>query len=173
MNIDDAVRDTIAGSASKAYRWQPSDVVVDADEQLSTPGCKVYRASNRSLPDAGILTYAVLPDGGLAGGADEAQAAADVLRACGGQASVDWWMQVIGRFVGDAAGRIVAADDRLSIGLIEAAGGKFAPPVLDHAGNGTRLEYFVIRRMTEPAIVTAELPANGPLRVEVKALKRG
>ncbi|MGH8081433.1 MAG: hypothetical protein ACREP7_12740 [Lysobacter sp.] len=172
MNIDHAVHDRIVSTTGKVYQWKSDDTVIDLDTQLSTDACSVYRASNRTLPGAGVVTYAVLPNGQLAGGENQAQAAADVLRSCGAGKSAAWWSRVVSSFIGNAVGLVIDKDNRLAIGAVEETGQVYAEPRLERNGAGATLDYFVMRQATQPARVHASLPASGPLQIEVENLHK-
>ncbi|WP_242111883.1 hypothetical protein [Luteimonas aquatica] len=172
MTQNSALHQKIVAEAGQRYHWNPSDTVVSTDTQLSTDGCTIYRASNTALPDAGVLTYAALPEGQLVGSQDGREASAQILRACGSGQDAEWWAQVVARFIGETNGRVVTDDDKLSIGLIQARGGNYAPPALHKESDVTRLRFHVIRRMTEPALVEALLPPQGPIEVDVRSIKR-
>ena len=165
MNQDSSIREKIVASVAQDLDWNTDDVVVQSSEALSTGQCKFYRASNRALPDAGVVHYGLPDDGALIGGANDRLATAEVLRRCGGQADATWWANVVSAFDGQAAGRPVLPEDKLSISLIASAGGSYFAPRLTTTGGQAVAEFFVIQHATQPFVIKASLPRQGPLEV--------
>ncbi len=167
QDIAPAIRERVVAAAGQAFGWKADDVLLQPSELQASAGGRFYRASNRAIPDAGVVHFAQGRDGAWIDGARDPDAAAEVLRQCGRDADADWWARVVTVFEAKAAGRLVAAYDKLSIGLIESAGGQYLAPRLSTVDGRARLEFFVIRHATQPYRVTAELACEGPLRLDV------
>lgn len=171
METESSLREQIVASAGKRFGWDAGDVVVQPSEALSTAQCRFFRASNRKIPDAGVVHYGLTNDGSLIDGAQDRPATAEVLRRCGDQADADWWARVVTAFEAQASGRPVTPDDKLSISLIDSAGGRYFAPRLSTDGGRTMVEFFVIRHATQPFLVKASLPAEGPLDLVVTPVR--
>jgi hypothetical protein len=171
MDTESSLRERIVASVAKQFDWDADDIVVQPSEALSTAHCRFYRASNRTMPDAGIVHYGLTDDGSLIDGAHDRHAGAEVLRRCGAQAGAEWWARVVTAFEAQASGRPVTPDDKLSISLIGSAGGRYFAPRLTTADGRQGVEFFVIRHATQPFLVKATLPEAGPLDIALTPVK--
>jgi hypothetical protein len=169
---DDVVRERITAAMGEAYQWRADEVDVRESDLSPAGTCRFYRATNRARMDAGAVHVAVTPDDALIAASNDATAAADVLHRCGAQAPAEWWAEVVSRFSGRAAGKVVLPDDKLSVNLVEATGEPYAAPRLARDASGTTLHYFVLQRAIVPASVEATLDAKGGLSLRVNVLKR-
>lgn len=164
--------DTIGkvAQAAVAAGWNAEDVNVLPYAELDTRGCTFFHVVHKRIMDGPTLEFVVLPDGRVVGG-DPAKgdggAAAGVLRACGADASAEWWAEVVTKFSGQAAGKVVkSAKNAADVSEIERRGGSFSPPSLQRDGDAARLEFFAIEyEPTRPFKVVAHLAADGRLDI--------
>ncbi|MEH6420069.1 hypothetical protein [Pseudomonas sp. CGJS7] len=161
--------------AASAAGWKSEDVKILDNHALDRNQCKFFRAVHKRRMDGATLELATLPDGRVVGGdpsQGDSSAAASILSQCGNDSPAEWWAEVVARFSGKAAGRVVKSErDAYDIGEIEKRGGHFAPPVLERSGDATHLQFFGIQyEPNRPFKVSATLSKHGDLVVTSEPL---
>lgn len=151
-----------------AAGWQSQDVEILPNATLNRAGCSFYTAVHKRRMDGPAIELAELPDGSVVSGAPaDVAAAASLLARCGADAPADWWAEVVARFSGKAAGRVVKSREQAyDVGEIEKHGETFHAPVLEQAGDSTQLRFYSIRyEPSQPFRVSARLSSQGALTV--------
>lgn len=179
LPMDNATRARIAAAAATSGHWQAADVKVKPNDELDRAGCRFLLAYNAKAMDAFPLNYALLPDGRIAGVDLTGNAAVTtLLRACGKEADANWWAAVTTRFSGQIGGIPLTADSFASqIQKVRDAGAEFKPPTLTRGNDAVTLEFFSLGEVMPvgefiPYHVTAVLPKDGELTVQVQRLSR-
>lgn len=170
--MDKAMRERVVAAAAQAHGWKAADLDVRPNEELDRAGCRFYLVVNET-PAHAVGNYAVLPDHRVAGvDVRGNEAAALLLRQCGGDAPADWWASVVTRFSDDIGGLLLTADGNpFAIRKVREAGATFTPPTLVRADDGARLSFFVIDvGIDTPYRVEVTLPAQGPISISSQPL---
>jgi hypothetical protein len=178
MNIhsesDIPVAESVIETVLKNSDWKRQDVSIDRDPALLSEGCRFYRAGNARIPGAGQIRFALALDGTLLGVSGGTESMTRILRRCeASRHDARWWAAFIALYSPDATPRAVFADDELGIGLVNAAGGRYAPPELTVENGVTTIDFFMIRRGTEPVRVRASLAdaAGSTLRLDTTPVR--
>lgn len=152
------VAETVIETVLKTSDWQRSDVSIDRDPALLSEVCHFYRLRNGRIPGASHIRFALALDGTLLGASGSTQGMTRILRACEAtRHDARWWALFISLYSPEATPRAVFPEDKLGVALIDAAGGRYAPPELKFANGVTTIDFFMIRRATEPVRVRASL----------------
>lgn len=157
--------------AAIAAGWQADDIELVAERRLDHGGCRFHTALRRKTFEAPALALAVLPDGEVVVGDDDASAAR-VLEACGADAPADWWAEVVARFARGVGGKVVRPSNAADIEAIGQQGGAYQPPVLDTRGNARHLRFQTMHHEPRHAVSVMATLAAGVLTVETTPVTR-
>lgn len=166
--------DRMAAAAAETHRWKATDVRVEPQQTLDRAGCTFFVAAPTDRAAHESATFAVLPDGRIAGvdlrGDD---AAAAVLAECGGEAPADWWASVLTRLSASVGGMVLTADaNPYALRKVRDSGAAFSPPALKRGARGTEISFFVLDvGLGAPAQVHAVLDGDGALQVATQSLR--
>ena len=169
--MDTSTRDRIAAAAARDHQWKAGDVDVRANEELDKAGCSFFVAVNARQPSHDVGNYALLGDGRIAGvDVSGNAAAAELLKACGKEASADWWAAVVARFSNQVGGLVLTADGNpFAIRKIRDAGVEFKAPSLVRGAGAATLTFFTMDIDANQAHqATATLAADGTLSVRTQ-----
>lgn len=170
MDVSKETRQAAKARVAAALGGSDADVELSAEPGLDFGGCRFLRATHRARPGSHSGQFALLPDDRMVDSfaADGASANA-ILRACGGEATAEWWAQVVTRFGGVGGVLVDPANAPSGVRKIRAAGEEYAPPTLD--ATRRTLTFFVINyEENRPYKVQARLADAGGLDVTRTAL---
>ena len=150
---------------AEALGGSAADVELSAEPELDFGGCRFLRATHRARPGSHSGQFAVLPDDRMVDSFAADGASADaILRACGAQASAEWWAQVVTRFGGVGGVLVDPQNAPSALRRIREAGETYAPPTLDGARRA--ITFFVIHyEENRPYKVQAQLADAGGLKI--------
>jgi len=152
--MDEKIRQKIAEAAHAEYGLKANELRIDEVEQLRRPGCSFYTVGSDVRPLSYEANYAVL-SGNEVIGISSPNAAAKILDACSGDASADWWAEIITRFHPDLGSGIVLSDENERPDIVRRlvqAGKTFTPPAFHHNKQGVSFlllnpEMYVLYRV--------------------------
>ena len=157
MDLSKEMQQAAKARVAEALGGSTADVELSAEPELDFGGCHFLRATHRARPGSHSGHFAILPDDRVVDSFAEHSASADaILRACGAQASAEWWAQVVTRFGGIGGVLVDPKNAPSAVRKIQQAGEAYAPPALD--ANRRAITFFVIHyEENHPYKVRAQL----------------
>lgn len=144
--MDKNVQAKIEQAAQAEHGWKAEEVRVDEVEDLRRGACSFYEVGHKVKPLSYQASYALLPDGAVAG-IGQKDAAARILDACGQDAPAGWWAEILTRFHPElGAGAVLHSeqDDAAVVRKMKEAGKGFAAPALSSEGGARTLSFYLM-----------------------------